>query len=109
MAPCYVVFEGRIPRIYWTWHECSLQVLGYSDARYKKYKNYDQALLDYNASKELQRGLQKQQHRHSVAMPNGATDGKLVSWKNVLILALCVMLFAIWQKVNKSPSCNCNV
>ena len=56
MSPCYVVFEGRIPGIYWTWHECSLQVLGYSDARYKKYKNYDQALLDYNASKSFKEG-----------------------------------------------------
>jgi len=47
MAPCYVVFEGYTPGIYFTWHECSLQVFGYKNARYKKYQNYEQALHHY--------------------------------------------------------------
>lgn len=107
MAPCYVVFEGRIPRIYMTWHECTLQVLGFSNASYMKYQNYDQAVHDYNASKGLACVSQKMQPSHSAALPIGATDGKQGSWKNMIILALCVMVFALWQRLKMSPSCNC--
>jgi len=53
MAPCYVVFEGRKPGIYMSWYECNLHVLGYTNARYKKYATYDQAVDAYNASKAL--------------------------------------------------------
>lgn len=34
-----------------SWHECSLHVLGYTNARYKKYATYDQAVDAYNASR----------------------------------------------------------
>jgi hypothetical protein len=54
MAPCYVVFEDLNPGIYFTWHECSIQVLGVTNSRYKKYPNYEQALQAYNASLKAQ-------------------------------------------------------
>ena len=48
MGPCYVVFNGKKPKIYMSWHECSEQVLGLKNAIHKKY-NYDYALGDFNA------------------------------------------------------------
>jgi viroplasmin and RNaseH domain-containing protein len=50
MAPCYVVFHGKQPRIYIIWYECSEQVLGVKNARYLKYNNYQEAVRDFNAS-----------------------------------------------------------
>ena len=49
MGPCYVVFNGKKPKIYMSWHECSEQVLGLKNAIHKKYNNYDHALRDFNA------------------------------------------------------------
>jgi len=49
MPPCYVVFEGKKPRIYFTWYECAKQVLREEGAIYQKYNNYDDALRDFNA------------------------------------------------------------
>ena len=85
MAPCYVVFEGYTPGIYFTWHECSLQVLGYSNARYKKYQNYEQALHDYNTSLRA-------------ATPACAVGG----WKNVVIVALFLLVVALWMRLTMS-------
>lgn len=49
MPPCYVVFEGKKPGIYFTWYECAKQVLREEGAIYQKYNNYDDALRDFNA------------------------------------------------------------
>ena len=47
MPPCYVVFEGKKPGIYFTWYECAKQVLREEGAIYQKYNNYDDALRDF--------------------------------------------------------------
>jgi viroplasmin and RNaseH domain-containing protein len=49
MGPCYVVFYGKKPRIYNSWHEASEHVLGVRNAIHKKYNNYDHALRDFKA------------------------------------------------------------
>ena len=49
MGPCYVVFYGKKPKIYMSWHEASEHVLGFKNAIHKKYNNYDHALRDFNA------------------------------------------------------------
>jgi viroplasmin and RNaseH domain-containing protein len=50
MGHCYVLFHGKQPRIYHTWHECSEQVLRFKNAIYKKHSTYEQAVIDFNAS-----------------------------------------------------------
>ena len=45
-----MVFHGKQPEIYRTWYEFSEQVLGFKNARYLKYKNYEEALRDFKAS-----------------------------------------------------------
>ena len=39
----YAVARGRIPGIYYTWDECKAQTNGYSDAKFKKHKNIEDA------------------------------------------------------------------
>jgi viroplasmin and RNaseH domain-containing protein len=50
MARCYVVFYGKTPGIYLTWHEYNKQVLRIRNAIYKKYSNYEQAVRDFQAA-----------------------------------------------------------
>ena len=50
MAGYYVVFNGKAPGIYQSWHECSKHVLGVRNAIYKKYSKYDQAIRDFQAT-----------------------------------------------------------
>ena len=50
MSPYYVVFKGKNPGVYLTWHECSEQVLGFKNVIYMKCSNYEQAVTDFNAS-----------------------------------------------------------
>ena len=40
----YAVKEGRKTGIYETWDECQTQVKGYSNAKYKKFSTYEEAL-----------------------------------------------------------------
>lgn len=43
MTPCYVVFIGRVPGMYFTWQECSRQVLGLSGDVFRKYGSVEEA------------------------------------------------------------------
>ena len=49
MGSCYVVFNGKKPRICMSWHEASEHVLGFKNAIHKKYNNYDHTLKYFNA------------------------------------------------------------
>lgn len=40
----YAVKEGIKPGVYTTWEECSLQVMGYPGAKYKKFNSEEDAL-----------------------------------------------------------------
>ena len=39
----YAVKNGRNPGIYNTWSECEQEVKGFENARYKKFKSYEEA------------------------------------------------------------------
>lgn len=46
----YVVWEGGVPGIYTSWAECEAQTKGYPNARYKSFKNKNEAILALRAS-----------------------------------------------------------
>ena len=46
----YVVWEGNNPGIYNSWTECQLQIKGYPNAKYKSFKNKEEAELAYASS-----------------------------------------------------------
>lgn len=48
MNKYYVVLNGRVPGIYSTWTECKQQVLKYKNAKYKSFKQLNQAEEYYN-------------------------------------------------------------
>ena len=48
-SPAYVVFNGRLRGIFYTWEECERQVWRYKRARYKKYPSLQEALDAWRA------------------------------------------------------------
>mgnify|MGYP001437092749 CR=1 FL=1 len=48
MNKYYVVLNGRVPGIYRTWKECNRQVFKYKNAKYKSFKQLNQAEEYYN-------------------------------------------------------------
>jgi hypothetical protein len=112
MAPCYVVFEGKKPGIYFSWHECAKYVLTEKGAIYEKYNSYDEALRAFNDRVPgppmlLPSGDTSHDPTASQMLlanercaTNPHSDGKQGWWKNVVILilllvvaCLCYMLF----------------
>ena len=107
MGSCYVVFNGKKPGIYMSWHEASEHVLGVRNAIHKKYNNYDHALRDFNAYVGAATPSPK-----LVLVDCGETippqGGKSGSWENVVIISLLVMVFGLWMRLSMSYQCNCN-
>ena len=108
MAPCYVIFTGKKPGIYNTWHECSEQVLGFKKARFMKYKNYDEAVRDFKASLGAATPLLPSQ-----LLPDDCcqgispVDGKSWCWKNVVIISLLFVVLGLWIWVSMTGQGNC--
>jgi hypothetical protein len=81
-----------------TWHECSEQVLGFKNAIYKKYSNYDHAVSDFNASCRAVIAPPKLLQPNTCAS-HPDLDGKRGSWKNVAIVILHSFNCGIWPMV----------
>ena len=47
----YAVKNGRNPGIYNTWAECEKEVKGFKEAKYKKFKSYEEAVEFIEESK----------------------------------------------------------
>lgn len=116
MAGWYVVFNGKHPGIYQSWHECSWYVLGVRGAVYKKYHNYDQALRDYQAAmRDVHRSLAPPLPYDHVAhgafapiIPPSDGNGKSAKWKKVLITYLVILVvFGISMKRGSTGSYEC--
>ena len=100
MAPCYVVFYGKQPGIYTTRYECSEQILGFKNARYLKYKNYKEALRDFNASWGAPTPLPSQLLSDAYCQDISPVDGKSWCWKNVVIISLFFVVLGLWIRVS---------
>ena len=112
-----MVFYGKTPGIYLTWHECSKQVLGVRNAIYKKYSNYEQVVRDFQAA------MRDVNPSHGIAaplpydlVPDDAFapiialsygNGKAGWWKNVLITSLVILLFGLWMKGGNTGCYDC--
>jgi hypothetical protein len=106
MGSCYVVFNGKKPGVYMSWHEASEHILGFKNALHKKYNNYNHALRDFNVGAAT---------TSSKLVPADCGEtippqcGKSGSWKNVVIIILLVMVFGLWMRLSVSCQCNCNI
>lgn len=81
MAKYYAVKKGRQIGIYNTWEECNEQVKGYSDAKYKRFSTYNEALAfiegtncfkDDNNAKDIE----KLRENEMIAYIDGSFDVK---------------------------------
>src|ERR1044072_5252623 len=43
MGKTYVVFRGRVPRIYYTWDDCEQQVKRFKNNKHQAYESYEEA------------------------------------------------------------------
>jgi hypothetical protein len=106
MAPCYVVFTRKKPRIYNRWHECSEQVLRFKKSRFLKYKNYDEAVRYFKASLGAATPLPSQLLLDDSCQCNPSVNGKPSCWKNVLIISLLILVFGLWMRVTMTGHYN---
>ena len=106
MTPCYVVFHGKQPGIYRTWYECSEQVLELKNARYLKYKNYEEAFRDFKASQGAATPLPSQLLPDDCCQGIYPVDGKSYCWKNVVIISLFIVVIRLWIRVSMTGQCN---
>ena len=114
MPTCYVVFYGKTPGIYLTWHDCSKQVLGVKNAIYKKYSNYEQVVRDYQAAmRDVHPSHVPAPPLPYVPIPHDAFppiippsdgNGKGGWWKKVLITSLVILVVGLWMKGGKTGS-----
>ncbi|XP_019240594.1 PREDICTED: ribonuclease H-like [Nicotiana attenuata] len=44
----YVVFRGKRPGLYNSWHQCALMVIGVKGSIFKAFKTYDEAIAAFN-------------------------------------------------------------
>lgn len=107
MSSCYVVFKGKKPGLYSTWAECSEQVLGVSNAVFVKYDDENKAIKDFNAYMGVSTPVQSLQdipgpstHVHR------RTAGTDVPWKNLVILALVMVICALWLRLSMERQCS---
>ena len=111
-----MVFHGKQPGIYHTWHECSEQVLNVKNARHKKYSSYEQAVRDFNASVGAlppPPNLFQPQTGATMAPVHGKNvvalvHDKDVSWNTVIIVTLLLLVFGLWIKLSVCSQCNCS-
>ena len=47
MTKCYVVFDGRVPRVYDKWEDCHRQVNKFSGNNYKGYATREEAVAKW--------------------------------------------------------------
>lgn len=65
MNKYYVVLNGRVPGIYNTWAECKQQVFKYKNAKYKSFKQLNQAEEYYNTETSY-----KMQQNNTISVDN---------------------------------------
>jgi hypothetical protein len=117
MVHCYVVFKGKKPQIYMTWHECSEHVIGVEGSVYKKYNDFDRAVSDFTASWQATTcanvsGLDGEIESAPLLLPADTCaahhdlDGKIDCCKNVVIATLLVVVIAMGLGLCLCNKCN---
>ena len=96
----YAVKNGRNPGIYETWNQCEKEVRGFKNAKYKKFKTYDEALefieniedsnKDYNKNSEIENKevlIDKLESNEMIAYVDGSffSESKTYSYGIVII------------------------
>jgi hypothetical protein len=112
-----VVFKGKKPHIYFSWHECAQQVVKVEGAIFQKYSNYDDAVRAFtgwvNAPPLLLPSVGSPGEvttSHMLLTDDGCETkphaaGNHGSWKNVVILILLMLMFGLWCRLSMCKNC----
>ena len=79
-------FNGKAPRIYLSWQECSKHVLSVRNAIYKMYSNYEQVVRDFQAA------MRDVHPSHGVAPPLLILSLMILLLQSFLLLMVMVRL-----------------
>lgn len=84
----YVVWEGNDPGVYDSWTDCQLQIKGFPNAKYKSFKNKDEALAAFagNYADYVQAG--KKAEKRSPDSPSQENKRDII-WESIAVDAAC--------------------
>lgn len=92
----YVVFRGRKTGVFQTWPQCNAQVSGFSHCSFQSYGTKEQA---EQAFEEFKKYVHETYFDNTTfSKPLTAVPGKY-EWKNVAIVALLVLVTALWVRL----------
>ena len=78
----YAVKVGNNPGIYNTWNECQREVIGYKGAKFKKFKDYKEALsfLENNSSGLVKENKSEEENSKYDINQDEINKGEVVSF-----------------------------
>ncbi|NLY46551.1 MAG: reverse transcriptase-like protein [Tissierella sp.] len=77
----YAVKNGRNPGIYNTWAECENEVKGFKEAKYKKFKTYEEAMAFIEEDKvQLHNGLKDKLEAKSVVDVKDIKENEIIAY-----------------------------
>ena len=84
-CPCYVVFDGHEPGVYYNWPDCHRQVHRFRGACYKKYNSYEEGIAAFKLITNSNPALT---HDDDFYFQNPTTGPPSSSFKTVVIVVL---------------------
>jgi hypothetical protein len=97
----YVVYHGKKPGVYETWVSCSEQVNAYKKNSYKSFHCKEEVVASYLKYMGCQDfGMDDKSTLPVVLIPK--PDEKVPDWRNLVILALVLLVLALWFSQKRS-------
>jgi hypothetical protein len=94
--PCYVVFEGREPGVYYNWPDCQRQVHRFPGNCYKKYNSYEEGIAAFKSRTNSNPALA---HDDDFYLQNPTIAPPYLSFKTVVIVVLLIFICLLWKKL----------
>ena len=94
--PCYVVFIGREPGVYYNWPDCQEQVHRFHGACYKKYNSYEEGIAAFKSRTNSNPPLA---HGYDFYLQNPAASPPSLSFKTVVIVVILIFVCLLWKKL----------
>ena len=104
--PCYVVFDGHEPRVYYNWPDCYRQVHRFRGACYKKYNSYEEVIAAFKSRTNSNLALA---HDDDFYLQNPIAAPPSSSFKIVVIVVLLIScLSPMEEALSSCTDCKCD-
>jgi hypothetical protein len=97
----YVVYRGKKPGVYKTWASYSEQVNGYKKNSYKSFPCKEEVVASYLEYMGCQ-DFRMDDKSTLPVVPIPKPDEKVPDWRNLVILALVLLVLALWFSQKRS-------